>query len=154
MLLKIYKNNKNNTLYIEGVTSGLISEFNIERNNDLFSIWRIGGSYYEIKNIHYSSFLDKYNQSFENSDLLHEYLLELLIPNVEYIQYCETVTVTYINNFIHLLNYIPKHNSVRIFLNGIRENSSSFNLFENRIDFAGLELGVGDQITIDYLREI
>lgn len=52
------------------------------------------------------------------------------------------------------LSYTPSINSLRGFLNGLREKNNAFGLSGNTVSFSLLDLAAGDELTFDYRFEI
>jgi len=65
----------------------------------------------------------------------------------------ERITILVENpyNKTHILPNVPRENSLKVFLNGLLERKNSITLSGNQVNFSSLELGIGDEITFDYM---
>lgn len=77
-MIKVFKSENSNMLYIETVTEGHIEDFRCIRNGDLFTIDRINTSIIEVSNYHYSNFRDYDNNVFSSANDFEDYMTSLL----------------------------------------------------------------------------
>lgn len=64
------------------------------------------------------------------------------------------ITISNLSNVSHVLPHIPRSGTLKLFLNGLMENQSSFSLSGNVVNFSTLELGMGDLLTFDYQYQV
>jgi hypothetical protein len=77
--VRVYIDSRINTLYIEGVTSGPVTDFTISKSGDLISIYRISLQEYELANVDYRNLSDQNGNPFPDVNTAVAYLTSLTV---------------------------------------------------------------------------
>jgi hypothetical protein len=68
------------------------------------------------------------------------------------VPYSEELTIGLVVPTTHVLTHIPMANSIALFINGLRQSSTSFSVASQTVNLPGdLQLEQGDWIAISYL---